>query len=120
MKKKLYITAYDESEWPMDTMYYATQNPDASDVLVVEAEELSWFLNTTLIKSLDKQNESEIHLGEDDWIPAVETRKVCIKIIENWLCMSEGAKHPLVIDKLLELFKQSINDEQIAVCFIYQ
>lgn len=120
VKRKLYIAAYDEAEWPMDTMYYATQNPDASDVLVVEAKELSWFLNTTLIKNLDKQNESEIHLGEDDWIPIVATRKACIKIIENWLHMSGDVKHPLVIDKLLALFKRSINDEKIAVYFIYQ
>ena len=120
MNEKLFITAYDADEWPMDTMYYATQNPKASNVLVLEAEELSWFLNTMLIQKIDSKNESEICLKEDDWIPIMETKKACIKIIEEWLDTSDEGEYSLVVDKLLMLFKQSIDDEQVAVCFIYQ
>ncbi len=120
MSRKLFITAYDEDEWPMDTMYYATQNPNANNVLVLEDEELNWFLNTTLIQKIDKQNESEICLGEDDWVPMKETKEACIKIIETWLDTSDDVRYPLVVNRLLILFKQSIDDKQVAVCFIYQ
>jgi len=120
MEKKLYITAYDEVEWPMETMYYATQNPESKNVIVVEGEALVWLLNTRFMHDIDRENDSEIHLGEDDWLPITSTKAACVEILKKEMFITNDTQNLHLIERLLELFKKSIEDESLAVCFLFQ
>jgi hypothetical protein len=116
---KLYIVSYDENEWPMDTMYYASQNELAENVLVVKGSDLDLLVGRSALNIIDKENSSDLINYTDDWIPENETKEKCFRKLKDYHAIISDSAEKEIVTKIIKIFEMSLDSDD-AVCFIFQ
>lgn len=116
---KLYIVVYDENEWPMETLYFATNNEGHKNVLVINEEELVILQNGRALEIIDKINDSTIRDGDDDWIPMNDAKNDCFNALYEYCNEISNDEEKKIVIKIRKMLELSLNSNE-AVCFHYQ
>ena len=115
--EKLYIVAYDEKEYPTDTLYFATSNEQDKRVLTLTGSDLTCFKNSQSIIIINRFCDKLI-IPDGDWITENRDKELCYSELCNLLYKVQDKKEKNLIAKIVRIFEMSLNTTD-AVCIYY-